>query len=209
MRRGACARRSTAPGRVVSERASQYPDGLAADPAPVETTLLPRPCPLDDTPEVAYDLQHPCPDRAYLELLGRAAYTWSYTEWTMLYTIVGLTGEGLDHHVRDTGGAIVGTLASTLVTADKPPFVTAAMWVQARDVAKELEETNGRRNDIFHARPATNDEDVQRLYRWDPTRDKATPGFIDSEDLVDFIRRVEESRSTLTSLLEQLRRQRD
>jgi hypothetical protein len=51
----------------------------------------------------------PTPDERYLELLGRAAYTWAYTEWTILYIIRWATGDDLSVHVGGTGGRIVGT----------------------------------------------------------------------------------------------------
>lgn len=147
----------------------------------------------------------PVPEGDYLELLGRAAYTWSYTEWTMLYTIHWLTGEDLAGHVGGTGGTIISTLVRAL-GVEPPEFITGSSWAQAGEGAQGLVAANARRNDILHARPATTAAGLQRLNRWAPDDPRATAGFIESDDLVEFARVVEASARRLEPLFEELRR---
>lgn len=148
----------------------------------------------------------PVPDSDYLELVGRAAYTWSYAEWTMLYTIHWLTGEDLADNVGGTGGKIVSTLARTL-SAEPPEFVRDTSWEEAGEGVQGLVTANARRNDILHARPATTPGGLQCLNRWAPDHPGATGGFIKSDDLVAFAHLVEESARRLGPLFEELRRQ--
>jgi hypothetical protein len=146
----------------------------------------------------------PTPNDAYLSLLGRAAYTWSYTEWGLIYAVRWATGRDLSGLAGQTGGAIVGAFAAMVQAQQEeaPPDVYRAA-VAGSD---QIEQLNRRRNDILHARPATIDGE-QRLYRWAPTKAAATPGPIQLEDLEAFIQQVEHARGLVTGLEEWLRSQ--
>lgn len=146
----------------------------------------------------------PTPDDCYLSLLGRAAYTWAYTEWGLIYAVRWATGQDLTGLAGQTGGGIVGAFAD-MVKAQQgavPPDVFRA----AAEGCDQLVQLNRRRNDILHGRPATID-DEQRLYRWAPTQAAAIPGPIQPEDLETFIQQVEHARGLVTGLEEWLRSQ--
>jgi len=66
----------------------------------------------------------PAPDDSYLVLLGRAAYTWAYTEWLLICAVRWATGHDLSGLAGKTGGRIVGAF-SDMVQAQKaaPPDV--------------------------------------------------------------------------------------
>jgi hypothetical protein len=143
----------------------------------------------------------PGPDDLYLQLLGRAAYTWSYTEWTALYLIRWATGDDLSDHVGGTGGRIMRTLEAT-VRADLD--VDPQILQQARAGADALLSANDRRNDLLHSRPATINGE-QRLNRWDPNNPHACPGPIGHADLEEFIHQVEAARALINPLHDALR----
>lgn len=142
----------------------------------------------------------PTPDRDYLELLGRAAYTWAYTEWMLLYVIKWATEEDLAALVGGTGGRIVRRFHKVV---NDPRRVGHAVDT-ARAGADELLRLNHRRNDILHARPATV-EGEQQLHRWDPTHSNATSGTITATDLGLFITEVEAARGRISGFAESLR----
>lgn len=142
----------------------------------------------------------PTPDRDYLELLGRAAYTWAYTEWVLLYVIKWATNEDLVALVGGTGGRIVRRFHKVV---HDPVWVGHAADT-ARAGADELLRLNDRRNDILHARPATVDGE-QQLHRWDPTHSSATNGTIKAADLAAFITELEAARHRVSGFAEILR----
>ena len=143
----------------------------------------------------------PSPDDLYLVLLGRAVYTWSYTEWTALYLIRWATGDDLSDHAGHPGGRIMRTLEATVSSdLDVDPHILA----HAREGVQALLAANHRRNDLLHARPATINGQ-QRLNRWDPKNNRADPGPIEHEDLERFIHQVEEGRALISPLHNALR----
>ena len=146
----------------------------------------------------------PVPDDGYLAVLGRAAYTWAYTEWTVLYLIHWQSGDDLANCAGGTGGAIVKAL-HRLLQAPPPAEVSEAAWTLASSGSEGLLRLSKRRNDILHARPATTPSKQQRLNRWAPGRDDALPGLIEPDDLSEFILGVEHARSQLNPLFEELR----
>lgn len=142
----------------------------------------------------------PTPDRAYLELLGRAAYTWAYTEWVLIYVIKWATNEDLAALVGGTGGWIVRRFRKVV----HDPVWAGYAADSARTGADELLRLNDRRNDVLHARPATVDGE-QQLHRWDPTHSSATNGTITAADLSVFISEVEVARDLISGFAERLR----
>ncbi len=143
----------------------------------------------------------PTPDDAYLMLLGRAAYTWAYTEWSLLYIIKWATGEDLSHLVGGTGGRIVRRFESVVDDLEAPDNLRDG----ARESARRLLALNDRRNDLLHARPATTpDTEEQRLNRWAPGNDAATPGFIEHTDIERFITELEDVEDLIDPLHEWL-----
>ena len=142
----------------------------------------------------------PCPEPEYLLLLGRAAYTWAYTEWTLLYAIKWATGDDLAHLVGGPGGRIVGRFHQVVQAAPG----TGSELAAARTGATELVRLNQRRNDILHARPATVGGQ-QRLHRWDPKNAKATHGSISTAEIEHFVLQVEAARSLTSPYFEMLR----
>jgi hypothetical protein len=138
----------------------------------------------------------PAPDAAYLQMLGRAAYTWAYAEWTVLYAIRWATGEDLAAHVGRTGGVIVAKFEA-IVRA-------AGVSEEVQRGASDLVVLSHRRNDLMHARPATV-SGQQRLYRWDPRNARATPGPIEYAHLEDFVRALEAALDAVHEYVEALR----
>lgn len=143
----------------------------------------------------------PSPDNLYLKLLGRAAYTWSYAEWTALYIIRWATDDDLSDHAGCTGGKIMRALDATVRSGlDADPHVLQ----QAQEGARALLSANHRRNDLLHSRPATINGQ-QRLNRWDPKNQRADQGPIEHEDLEQFIRQVEAAGRLISPLHDSLR----
>ncbi|MFN2346916.1 MAG: hypothetical protein ABR616_14530 [Dermatophilaceae bacterium] len=116
--------------------------------------------------------QTPTPDDPYLSLLGRAAYTWAYTEWVLIYAVRWATGHDLSDLAGKTGGRIVGAFSDIVQAQEAAPLGVHRAAVEGSD---RLSRLNDGRNDILHARPATI-EGEQRLNRWAPTHGAASPG---------------------------------
>lgn len=131
-------------------------------------------------------------------LLGRAAYTWAYTEWDLIYMLHWATGRDLGRTA--TGGQLVDEFREMLA---KDRGTNPDSFDLAREAAAELERLNHRRNDILHAHPATVAGN-QRLDRYAPSHPHATPGAVERSDLVDFVREVEAARSLTDKLFEEL-----
>jgi hypothetical protein len=148
----------------------------------------------------------PVPDDEYLRLLGRASYTWSYTEWAMLYIITWLTQDDLARHAGKTAGRIVNVFNEALDSATPPAGIGRHVWERARSTRDDLEIATHRRNDILHARPATAPGERQRLNRWAPGKPHVTGGFIEVPDLLDFIAMVEQAHAEISPLHGQLAR---
>lgn len=143
----------------------------------------------------------PTPDDAYLVLLGRAVYTWAYTEWGLIYAVRWGTGRDLSGLAGETGGPIVDAIADMVQAQSTAPPDLRRAAVEGSD---RLVQLNHRRNDILHARPAMIEKE-QRLNRWAPTRAAASPGPIQHEDLQAFIEQVEHARGLVSGLKEWLR----
>lgn len=143
----------------------------------------------------------PVPEESYLALLGRAAYTWAYTEWVLIYAVRWATGDDISGLAGMTGGHIVGASSDMVQGQQAAPYDVHRAAVEGSDPLKRL---NDRRNDILHARPATIDGE-QRLNRWAPTQEAASPGPIQHGDLEAFIQQVEQARGLVAGLAEWLR----
>lgn len=143
----------------------------------------------------------PVPDESYLDLLGRAAYTWAYTEWVLIYAVRWATGNDISGLAGKPGGHIVGAFADMVQGQTAAPSDVHRAALEGSD---RLSRLNDRRNDIFHARPATIDGE-QRLNRWAPTHGAANPGPIQHGDLEAFIEQVEHARGLVAGLAEWLR----
>lgn len=144
----------------------------------------------------------PTPGIDYLAMLGRAAYTWAYTEWMLLYVIKWGSQQDLADHVGGTGGKIVNSFKAVVDANNSAPL---ADLVSARRAAAELLKLNDRRNDILHARPATI-AGQQVLLRWAPKSPKASEGPIHTADLERFVRELEAARDSISPLFEHLRK---
>jgi hypothetical protein len=115
----------------------------------------------------------PTPDDSYLTLLGRAAYTWAYTEWVLIYCVPWATGHDLSGLAGKTGGRIIGAFADVVKAQTAIPSDIHRAAEEGSDLLAQL---NHRRNGILHAGPATVD-DGQRLHRWgaDPSSSEPWP----------------------------------
>lgn len=128
------------------------------------------------------------PDAAYLEAIGRHAYLVSSLEWSVLGDLPHLPGLPAGLTVEALAGETTGRIAKALRTA--APLVRdkrTRRWLEAG--AEALEDASEQRNHLLHARPATDSEGRQRLYRW---RRRTTKGgtvtdafFITDEWLVE------------------------
>jgi hypothetical protein len=130
-------------------------------------------------------------DPGYVAKLGAALYAFQSVEWVMIEILGKLrTDRGARWSAGRTSGQIARALRDALLMARDPQSL-GEKWIQ-------LTET---RDDIVHARPATDPDGRQRLFRWAPTR-QAVARFITDDDLDGFIQKLE----SMSGLAETYRR---
>jgi hypothetical protein len=98
--------------------------------------------------------------------------------------------------LEDLAGETTGVIGRRLAeaTVDDPALKA---WLTRGGEA--LQAVAGRRSSVLHARPATDEEGRQRLYRWDATRRQAfwvTDEYLDElvEDIGKLMRSIDELR---------------
>ena len=105
------------------------------------------------------------PERPYLELVGRLAYTVASLEWTLLGDVSRL--EAREPELPDVGA--LATKSSGRIASELASVATDATNADVQgyyaEGAKALTRAAEIRNHVLHARPATVDG-KQRLYRW-------------------------------------------
>jgi len=109
----------------------------------------------------------PYPEDDYLLLLGRLVYAVGYLEWSVL-------GELPSAQIERLAGQTTGALGSSLAgrpTLRKVADSALREWI--RKGGKELQEVAPKRDMVLHARPATDPDERQRLYRWHPRREES------------------------------------
>ncbi len=108
------------------------------------------------------------PEDDYLTLLGRALYSMNYCEYLAIEVTCWLD-KNLDFArlAGSEGGAIADALKAAVALAG--PSVP----VEAVEIANQFGLLVYDRNDVIHARPSTDNQGRQRLFRWAPTRPRA------------------------------------
>lgn len=132
------------------------------------------------------------PDNEYLERIGEVAYTVASMEWTILGDLLRLSSrlpEGLTLNRLEpkTTAEIAKDVKNAAKTADD---VEIKNYLVA--VYRGLFEASEIRNNLLHARPATNPQQGQRLYRSE-THNSQTTGrrfWIDGEWFDDAISKL-------------------
>lgn len=105
------------------------------------------------------------PEDDYLRAIGELAYRVSSLEWSILGDMkaLGVPPEELD--VNDLIGRTTGRIARELRASAKHWDDRPALQAWALRAAEALGAIAKRRNHVLHARPATDPEGRQRLYR--------------------------------------------
>jgi hypothetical protein len=138
------------------------------------------------------------PDDAYLQALGKSTYCIAYTEWLVMEVV-----QRLDRSIGIAWLAprTMGTIANRFVTAVELSSLDPNLASELSVIARDWKELVSPRNDVAHARPATDEEGRQRLFRWAPGVDIR---FITDDVLNDLASRALGIAGRLSSLREQL-----
>jgi len=108
------------------------------------------------------------PEDEYLTLLGRALYAVNYCEYLAIEVTCWLDNT---RDFASLAGSEGGGIANALKAAVR--LAGSSVPTEAADIANDFGHLVDDRNDVIHARPATDDEGRQRLFRWAPTRPRA------------------------------------
>jgi hypothetical protein len=127
---------------------------------------------VEDLMELTMRFAH---DPAYVARLGAALYAYLSVEWVIIELLGGLRS---DRDASWAAGQTSGTIARSFANAiaENDPRSLGRAWINLTTI----------RDDIVHARPATDSEGRQRLYRWAPSR-HAQARIISDEVLDDFV----------------------
>ena len=129
------------------------------------------------------------PDGAYLERIGTVAYLTSSVEWTILGDIPRL-GDRLPPtiNLNDLAGKTTGKIGR-LLSRYAPQVAEPGLAAYLTAAGDALTEIADMRNTVLHARPATQPDGRQRLYRWLPSGSSL---FVIDEVLDRMIGRIDE-----------------
>jgi hypothetical protein len=119
------------------------------------------------------------PEQDYLEQLGRALYAMNYCEYLAVEVTCWLNPNLDFARLASSDG---GTIARELKAATTRAGSTIPG--DAHHAADDFGRLVDDRNDVVHARPSTDNEGRQRLFRWAPARSRATTQTITSDVLV-------------------------
>ena len=116
------------------------------------------------------------PEPEYLEQIGDIAYAASSLEWTLLGDITRMKNHfGSDFSLENLEGQTAGIIARmALEEAEKINDGQIKRYLHT--IGKALKEVADIRNDVLHARPATDAEQKQRLYRAEVGSDRKPTG---------------------------------
>lgn len=133
----------------------------------------------------------PYPDDDYLIKLGKLAYSVGYLEWAILGNLPGLKNLPASIDVTNLVGQTthgIGEIVAGSQTLAQVSDAGVKAWL--REGGKALKEAAPDRNRVLHARPATDPEGRQRLYRWDPKRGDI--GFVTDDELDELLSRMDD-----------------
>lgn len=136
------------------------------------------------------------PEARYLSLVGQLVYEVGSIEWLILGDIAGeLNRQGRSNELAKLAGSPTSRLGQRLQA------IAATLGAYEPLACKGgaiLVEVAGLRNAVLHARPATDSDGSQRLYRWAPTKEE--PFIVSVDELEGRIRQVGEWSSELEKL---------
>jgi hypothetical protein len=138
------------------------------------------------------------PDDGYLRALGKSTYCIAYTEWLVMEVV-----QRLDRSIDIAWLAprTMGAIANRFLTAVELASLEPDLAGELSLIASDWKDLVSPRNDVAHARPATDDEGRQRLFRWAPGVDIR---FITDDVLTDLATRALDIAGRLSPLREQL-----
>jgi thioester reductase-like protein len=138
------------------------------------------------------------PEEEYLAGVGRAVYCVAYTEWLVIEVVRRLDPNA---SIARLAGRTTGQIADHFATAVEHAPIAVALQANLRPIAADWKQLVSLRNDVVHARPATDPQGRQRLYRWAP---KANSRFVTEAVLADLSAKALEISARLSPLRGQL-----
>ena len=101
-------------------------------------------------------------DPEYLQALGRAVYNFTYFEWSVVWTIVKLSGDGFDNVPKGKPASEIAKALKSAIEKTTPPL-SDALRRQLVKIDESYRVAIRRRNKLFHAHPYTATDGNQQL----------------------------------------------